>query len=583
MVLRVALQIDGDATGAKEAAREAKIAVEGLAPAAGAAVSRANAEMTRTAAAAAGAVRLTNQQLAQMQFQLQDLAVGLASGQAPFMVIAQQGSQIVQMFAGGTGVLAALKAVGAGVVSFLTNPLNLALLAFAGVSSAASLFFRAVGSGAASTDDLLARHKEVVDEIASAYGGATGAAKRFAHESEGVLQFLRVETAKVLQGQLQADMREAMREIFNVGGALRAAGAQDIFDRLRDDLDQGRASIVAFREQLIRFGQSLPTEGVEAFGQHLPTEELNAIIRDVLEATQGFADLELQLRSGAGAASEFGDALGRLSQIALPKLDERARAAQAFNEAMREAFGIAERRAAEEEYAAALARIAAREKEAADAAAARGAASGGASPAATGALKGELDAMQPLIAAQTAVIAGWDEMRSVASGAFGSIANDIRRGASAGEVLLNVANRIADAFIRLGATGFEALLFGARGAPPGGLFGPLLGAGTARLFAPATLYHQGGTVGVTAAPARPVPVEAFAAAPRLHDGLGLRPREFPAILEEGETVIPRGQRASGGNTYVFNVQTPSPQAFAQSRSVVTRAAARLAGRFGRFT
>ncbi|KPL27894.1 MAG: hypothetical protein AMJ72_06390 [Acidithiobacillales bacterium SM1_46] len=66
--------------------------------------------------------------------------------------------------------------------------------------------------------------------------------------------------------------------------------------------------------------------------------------------------------------------------------------------------------------------------------------------------------------------------------------------------------------------------------------------------------HAGGIVGRIAA-RRTVPALAFAAAPRLHGGLAAD--EFPAILQRGETVLPRG--AAGGNI-VINIhnQTGMP-------------------------
>ncbi len=69
------------------------------------------------------------------------------------------------------------------------------------------------------------------------------------------------------------------------------------------------------------------------------------------------------------------------------------------------------------------------------------------------------------------------------------------------------------------------------------------------------LFHSGGIVGETPVPTRRVPSALFADAPRLH--FGLRSDEFPAILQKGETVIPKG--AKGGraisiiNNYSFHV------------------------------
>lgn len=65
------------------------------------------------------------------------------------------------------------------------------------------------------------------------------------------------------------------------------------------------------------------------------------------------------------------------------------------------------------------------------------------------------------------------------------------------------------------------------------------------VFSSGLMFHSGGTVGVTAAPRRFVPALTFAGAPRLHNGL--LPDEFPAILQRGETVIPKGQSSANGS------------------------------------
>jgi hypothetical protein len=52
------------------------------------------------------------------------------------------------------------------------------------------------------------------------------------------------------------------------------------------------------------------------------------------------------------------------------------------------------------------------------------------------------------------------------------------------------------------------------------------------------IYHSGGVVGATQVPLRWVPPSTFANAPRLHSGLASD--EYAAILQRGETVIPKG-------------------------------------------
>jgi len=71
---------------------------------------------------------------------------------------------------------------------------------------------------------------------------------------------------------------------------------------------------------------------------------------------------------------------------------------------------------------------------------------------------------------------------------------------------------------------------------------------------PAAVGHQDGIIGETAFPMRMMPAWAFAEAPRLHAGLAAD--EFPAILQRGEKVTPRG---AGQNVTVnINNQSGTP-------------------------
>lgn len=74
----------------------------------------------------------------------------------------------------------------------------------------------------------------------------------------------------------------------------------------------------------------------------------------------------------------------------------------------------------------------------------------------------------------------------------------------------------------------------AKGIDTGGLFSGLKG-----FFA--SIFHDGGTVGSTAAPARQVSPLLFMNAPRFHNGL--KDDEYPAILQRGEDVVSRAEKA----------------------------------------
>jgi hypothetical protein len=73
---------------------------------------RANTNVDRAA-------RQSRQGLAQFSYQIQDISVQLQGGQSPFIVLAQQGSQIASIFGAGGAVFGAIVAVGAGIATAL--------------------------------------------------------------------------------------------------------------------------------------------------------------------------------------------------------------------------------------------------------------------------------------------------------------------------------------------------------------------------------------------------------------------------------------------------------------------------------
>lgn len=75
--------------------------------------------------------------------------------------------------------------------------------------------------------------------------------------------------------------------------------------------------------------------------------------------------------------------------------------------------------------------------------------------------------------------------------------------------------------------------------PPSVSAGGTASTSSSSSIVPVSFFHSGGIVG-EAAPSRRLPASLFAGAPRLHAGGTLAPGEVPAVLQRGETVLPRG-------------------------------------------
>lgn len=80
--------------------------------------------------------------------------------------------------------------------------------------------------------------------------------------------------------------------------------------------------------------------------------------------------------------------------------------------------------------------------------------------------------------------------------------------------------------------------------------------------------HKGGVVGSNSNTTIQAPASLFANAPRFHDGLFLKSNEFPAILEKGETVIPKNSNMPSMNI-VMNVQTKDANSFLQNKGQIS--------------
>lgn len=131
--------------------------------------------------------KLATHEIGLMGAQFMDLATQIASGGGLFVPVIQQGGQLAGQL-GDRGLKGAVSALGGGLLAFIANPLNLAVLALAGAGAAATAFFATVGEGAKSTEDVFADHEALIGRIRDRYGDATDAAREYAEESTAILR-----------------------------------------------------------------------------------------------------------------------------------------------------------------------------------------------------------------------------------------------------------------------------------------------------------------------------------------------------------------------------------------------------------
>ena len=350
------------------------------------------------------AAQLSAFQVQNLSFQMNDIAMGLATGQSPFTVMAQQGSQIVQIFGSGTGVVAALKASGAAMTSFLLNPLTLAAIGFGLALEAGMRFFSGIGDGASGVEGDLERHADLVRRIGDAWKEAEEASGRAMQALPAGLSFLASRQIETLESAL----RDKLSGLFGQGGIGGVFGQMpglggefgidnSIFDpRMADQfrdladayqtfqrqIEQGRDPVqllLDFNEEISRLADSSSdpafrqaAEDILRLTGHFDLAEGSATdlalkIDELVEKARG-------LDAAARSAKAFSDAMSALQGIAAPPRSDADRAAEQLRLAVKAAQGADDAAVALDAYHGALKRI----EEAEAAAAARRARSGGA-------------------------------------------------------------------------------------------------------------------------------------------------------------------------------------------------------------
>lgn len=174
-------------------------------------------------------------------------------------------------------------------------------------------------------------------------------------------------------------------------------------------------------------------------------------------------------------------------------------------------------------------------------------------------------------------------LSDVGRDAFGTIISGLRQGKGFADSLTGALDNVLDSLFQMASSaifggGGGGIFGGGQGGLLSGLFGGLFGGGAGSVASGASglmmpaVYHSGGMVTATPNATRMVAPSMFDNAPRYHSGgvAGLKPDEVPAILQTGETVIPRGGMqgagaGGGGSNVQVNVINNSGEKVQQNR------------------
>ncbi len=521
-----------------------------------------------------------------LMFQLNDIAVSLGGGQKPMTVLLQQGSQIVQMYAGQGGVSAALRQVGSMARSALGG------IAAAGrgvLGLAAANPVVAAGAAAAALAMIGLRHEINAASDAQVSFGDTALAV-WQTFSDGVWGF--VKPAFDAIATWAAPAFDAVAGAASVAWDAIVAGVHFAATAVIKGFQVAVATTVAYWSALP------PAVGAAAIAA------ANAVLRGV----------EYLINAMSPKINEWigwvNDALGALPDWARPDwavipsvpamsvgqidnpfatdlegqwADYKTRMGEIVaGDPVGDVFGSIRERAAANARGRAEASAGAADASGGGAGGGgRGGAGRGGADRGAGDRAAEKEALTGLAAVRGALDSAYEDIRDLGKGmgdalvgAFDSAEQALGEFVKTGKLdMRGLVTSIITDFAQLGARKF---LFGplssALSSVMGGFGGSAIGA---------AVQHTGGAAGF--GPARMVPAVAFAHAPRLHSGTPdwLRADEHAAILQRGERVLSRREtleyeQRRFGAAPVVNIYARDAQSFRQSRTQVAADLARAA-------
>ncbi|WP_245490038.1 phage tail length tape measure family protein [Rhizobium ruizarguesonis] len=196
-----------------------------------------------------------------LSFQLNDIATSLAGGASPFQVMAQQGSQVAQVFNGsGGGLVGAVKTLG-GAFAQMVNPVSLASFALIGLAGAAVQYLTTLKSDVPDAEKLLKAHAELIKSFDDAWGIAKKGVEGYSDSVKKIeLQKLRDEFGS-LQKAIEAAGKDLKSDVLSVPVSEFGGATQTVID-FQHALGSLNKDIPDFREFSLEMAQIEGMKGI---------------------------------------------------------------------------------------------------------------------------------------------------------------------------------------------------------------------------------------------------------------------------------------------------------------------------------
>jgi len=249
---------------------------------------------------AAKGTALAAHEVSNLSFQMNDMAMMLASGQSPFTLMMQQGTQVAQIM-GKRGLGEIFPALAQGLVSLVT-PTTLFLAGITAAGYAAYYLFRSLSPEVEKLDGILARHEANIRRLGPAYDDARARAEGYASASAATINLVNegeLEKAKRLLIEqvdgIISDTRERLRYGFRgFFPAEEFKPFEKLIQSLRESARDGTPEIRAFSDAVTALAKADPNLKPAAI-------EIQNLAKDALETASRLPEVGKQVDEVAGA------------------------------------------------------------------------------------------------------------------------------------------------------------------------------------------------------------------------------------------------------------------------------------------